>query len=344
MSKSVAIIVSSFLGGGAEKSMSILHTELSSRGVNSTLCSINESDLPEPFNSSKVVAIRRNKESGLLNFIFSYLKFCLFVITRRPDILLLNCDLPELFGAFVPVSNKRVKFVVVEHANSSWPTRRKLGRLVRAILNRRGAYFISVSSHINSPFGTHGYHKVIPNLLGDLSQFLEHHSTNRVDRLVYVGRLTSVYKSPQSMIFISKDTGIPVTFYGTGELETELEAMALQEHVDVTFQGWVEDPWSQIGSGDLLIVPSTREGDGLVVVEGISRGIPILLRDVPDLRRFGLEEFHYCLEDADFSEKIKDFKENLCNLKPSSEVKTKLIEERNASRLTENWITFFNEI
>lgn len=44
----------------------------------------------------------------------------------------------------------------------------------------------------------------------------------------------------------------------------------------LVWHGWQEDPWSVIGTATSLILPSDHEGFGLVLVEALARGIPVI--------------------------------------------------------------------
>ena len=58
----------------------------------------------------------------------------------------------------------------------------------------------------------------------------------------------------------------------------KLEALARELAVAgrVTFAGWAEPPWAAAWSFDVLAVPSFTEGFGLVVVEAMLAGIPVV--------------------------------------------------------------------
>jgi len=291
-----------------------------------------------------MVEIGREKDSGLLGFLKGFFEFYSFLLKYKPSVIVLNCDLPETYGALYVLSQTKIRVVVVEHANPSWPTRRKLGYIVRKILIWRKATFVSVSNHITPPFENHSYSEIVPNFISELGNLAEHDSNDEIKRLIYIGRLTSVYKNPQSLIQISKVTGIPVVFFGTGEMETELRALSQEEGVTAEFRGWVDDPWSEILAEDLLIVPSTREGDGLVIVEAIVKRVPLLLKDVTDLRRFQLADSNYCVSEEEFSDRIRKFRYSLRELKPTREVKNTLIQDRSDSRLLQAWISLLNRL
>jgi len=65
---------------------------------------------------------------------------------------------------------------------------------------------------------------------------------------------------------------------GEGPQRPELEALARRLGIAgrVTFAGWADPPWAATWSFDVLAVPSFTEGFGLVVVEAMLAGIPVV--------------------------------------------------------------------
>ncbi|MHC5225198.1 glycosyltransferase [Ignatzschineria sp. LJL83] len=49
----------------------------------------------------------------------------------------------------------------------------------------------------------------------------------------------------------------------------------------IIFHGWKDDPWTMVNSAGLLLLNSTTEGFGLVLVEAMMRGIPCISTDCP---------------------------------------------------------------
>jgi hypothetical protein len=94
-----------------------------------------------------------------------------------------------------------------------------------------------------------------------------------------------------------------IDVFGSGDLEAKLKAKFSGVAV---FHGFVNDPWKFISPEQVLIVASEYEGDGKVIVEGILAGVPILLLDNPDLRRFELPDHNYFASSSDLRKKMND--------------------------------------
>lgn len=334
MSEKIVILISAPIGGGAEKSMRMIHLRLRQMRQNSLLISINKVNLTTAGEGE--INLGRTQRSGLVATIWSFVKFNFYLARFKPTAIILNCEIAELLGVFCLRPN--VNFFVLEHANPSWEGRRILGIFVRRLLAHRGAKFVAVSSHIAPPFSLHDYTRVIPNPIESTLEIDGHESSNEIRRLVYIGRLTKVHKNPELIVALSKATNIPAVFLGTGEMMDHLKGQAQQLGVYAEFPGWVEDPWARINEYDLVVVPSDHEGDGLVVVEAILRQVPILLSDIPDFRRFELSDSSYCSSLEDFTTRVNEYRYKLSRLSPSLATKQSLEDSRSLDRVVNLWL------
>ena len=101
-----------------------------------------------------------------------------------------------------------------------------------------------------------------------------------------------------------KVNGLKGVIFGDGHLRQNLGDFVSSNNLTVEFIGFTSQLWDLIFKSDLIVMTSLNEGDGLVFLEAINVGIPIVLRDIPDLRRFGLEPKFYFKTPEDFSDHV----------------------------------------
>jgi glycosyltransferase involved in cell wall biosynthesis len=90
-----------------------------------------------------------------------------------------------------------------------------------------------------------------------------------------------------------------------------------------------------------LVVPSNNEGDGLVIVEAIQRGVPLVVRDIPDLARFGLLDTNYFKSSADLIGKIESSGHHLGQFIVSGEIADLELSKRNPEVVAKKWLEVF---
>ena len=108
-----------------------------------------------------------------------------------------------------------------------------------------------------------------------------------VTRFVYVGRITKIKRVDSLLEQLAKLIGDwQLDIYGSTGDEVEdakfkalIEALGLSKKV--TFHGWQKDAWANVTEAGVLLLNSTREGFGLVIVEAMQRGIPVIASDCP---------------------------------------------------------------
>jgi glycosyltransferase involved in cell wall biosynthesis len=167
--------------------------------------------------------------------------------------------------------------------------------------------------------------------------------TKKVKRLIFIGRLAPE-KRPNWLVTIGEKTGLPLEIIGEGSMREAMEEAVTDGELIVHFRGRISDPWEAIEDGDLLIVPSEFEGDGLVVVEGMQKGIPMLISDIPDFRRFGLPEANYCKSVEDFIFSIDRFGANISSLMVPKNISTQILAARSPEAVGDKWEEFLNSI
>jgi GalNAc-alpha-(1->4)-GalNAc-alpha-(1->3)-diNAcBac-PP-undecaprenol alpha-1,4-N-acetyl-D-galactosaminyltransferase len=333
-------VTNSLTGGGAERSINLVVNELFHRGWQVALIPINSSGPDLVIPKCEVFALNRQWRGTPQNTILAFWRFQRVVRSWNPDVIVLNCDLPEMFGAMLLSPRK---LVVVEHSSIPWVQRVQFGKFVRKILGLKGATWIAVSSHLVIwPRGRKA-RAILQNPLQTIEYSESHNGPQRISRLVFIGRF-SPEKHPEIALEIGAATGIEVVFIGSGTMRHSMEVAATARGIRSIFRGQVSNPWQEIQAGDLLIVPSSTEGDGLVVLEGLGQGIPMLVADIPDFRRFGFSDVNYCVDLSDFVSRIEKFVNSAEKLKIPFEFANDILHERELSTVGDSWEAFINQL
>ena len=333
------IVTNSLSGGGAERSMNLIANELTKRGWPVSLVPISSGPRDQVVPVCSVFPLNRIWNGSFLNTVVAFWNFNKVVNSWKPDIIVLNCDLPELFGALLFGTHK---LVGVEHSSQPWGRRKLLGRIVRRILRFRKIHWAAVSTHLNIwPLMDK------PNVVLQNSILLPKENKLSVDdcaikRLVFIGRL-SQEKRPDLAVDIAKITNLELIIIGDGLMKQELEKKVHDESIRVSFLGWLEDPWKEIQPWDLLVVTSSFEGDGLIVIEGLAHGAPMLLSDISDLRRFNFPERNYGKDLNSFVAQCENFRHKLHDLRVPEEISNRILEGRSIDIVSKSWEIFLKK-
>jgi glycosyltransferase involved in cell wall biosynthesis len=334
--KRVMVVTNSLAGGGAERAMNLICNELIKREWQVSLVPINSGITDGVVLKCEVFPLERNWNGTLLNTVGSLWKFNKVVSKWNPEIIILNCDLPELFGSLL-LSER--KLVVLEHTSKAWAKRSTLGRIIRKILTLRKSIWAAVSNHLTIWPNARKPQVILQNSIILPEKKIEVSSSNQIKRLVFIGRL-SQEKRPEFALEIARATNLEVIFIGEGVLKNELRDNALKGSIKANFLGWMDNPWFNVKSGDLLIVPSSLEGDGLTVVEGLAFGAPMLLADIPDLRRFNFPDKQYCATVNDFVLTISKFKNKITELVLDENSSQAILSTRSINVVGDAWTAF----
>jgi glycosyltransferase involved in cell wall biosynthesis len=332
-------VTNSLSGGGAERATNILVNALSDLGNQVSLVAINDGprDLIEP--SCQIFELKRKWQGGLLSVFAAYVKLQRVIWKWKPDYLVLNCDIPEFLGS---LTLGKHRLVAVEHATYPWINRLRLGKLTRKILSARKTKWVAVSRHLEI-WGSDSQPDIsISNAIA-VSTTERSKTSGPIKRLNYVGRL-SPEKQPLWVFEIAKQTELPIRIFGDGLLKTQLHDFGSKNGLDTQFEGFVSNPWEFFDESDLLIIPSSFEGDGLVLVEAISNGIPLIANDIPDLRRFNLEDKNYALNIEEFSNSITKNMSSIEKFLPKETTVYEILKDRAPAVVGQKWNSFFNSL
>jgi len=323
----ILIVSNSLSGGGAERSMRIINTGLGKVGIDSTLVCLNNSG--KDVASEKEIILERAWKSGIINTFKNFRAFRKIVRDQSPNLVIANCELPELFVALIPFQIENL--ICVEHTSRPWAGRRAMGVIVRLVLKIRGTEWVTVnrgqagiwpfreeSAYIPNPVG--------PPLLG--------RNPIKGNEFVYLGRLRPE-KGIETILEAVAEANAKIDVFGSGNLENSLRD---KFQATTNFFGFQANAWTHVSRDQTLIVASEYEGDGMVIVEGILAGLPILLLDNNDLRRFALPDSNYFKTKTELVEKINRAKKDCEQFRVGAEKTLAYKSERALENVLEKWL------
>jgi glycosyltransferase involved in cell wall biosynthesis len=333
----IAIVSNATSGGGAEKSMMALHKEFLRAGLESNFVALNRN---LPINGvPKVTILNRRWKSGVIATINNYFEFKKTIRSIDPKILILNCELPELFGSLINFKNQ---IICVEHTTFPWYKKRNLGKIVRLILRLKKVKWVTVIKDNKKIWFGKNAIAYIPNPYVPLSK------TNKLSSqppsLTFIGGMKK-NKRPEWVIEAGIKSDLKVHVYGDGPLKIILEEKYKNLTKNIKFYGFQLGIWETLPVNALVVIPSEFEGDGMVAMEAILSGSPVALAENQDLKRFQLEDKHYFRDINQLCEIIKKYeKNNFKELIPPDSLKTNLSSARSLNTITTKWIELLSDI
>jgi glycosyltransferase involved in cell wall biosynthesis len=302
MNPKVAIAVNSLRGGGAENAMAALNQGLNLGKYSAILIGINSCPpTVHPKNLENEIDIGRRHLGKFCHTLGSFFRFKKTLKNIDPDVLIVNCDLPELFAAMLL---GKYKTIVVEHSSLPWAGRRIFGRLIRWLLKQSDASFVSISPKINVWREPSTCCTVLENLIPKQVLNPNNDEIDSEPRLIFIGRLEN-QKCPDMFLEIQSQLDIPALVIGDGRLRQDLQQTSVERNLDIEFKGFQQNPWSFVRQEDYLLITSIFEGKPLVILEALSLGIKIFARDIPELHEvFRNYPIVFCANVEDFVDKI----------------------------------------
>lgn len=134
-------------------------------------------------------------------------------------------------------------------------------------------------------------HKVVKQLaiaISPISNNEEKLVQNNATKVLFVGQLISlkgiVFAIKAMKLISNKHKNVTLTIVGTGANQKQLENLVISLRLQevIKFAGWV--PNNEMGSvyraHDVFLFPSLRDSGGLVVLEAMSYGLPVICLDL----------------------------------------------------------------
>lgn len=127
---------------------------------------------------------------------------------------------------------------------------------------------------------------VIPNAV-DLPEEAAGTEEDEESHVGFIGRLDAIKRVPDLVTAVSLlFPPVILDIFGEGEerknISAAIESLDLKDRV--ILHGAVAGPVGALASIDVLVLPSDAEGFGLVLIEAMAAGVPVIGTDVPGIR------------------------------------------------------------
>ena len=333
----VVFVLNSTSGGGAEVSAMTTYRQLKSRGCDIQVIAINHNEFMVGEKSEQTIELGRHWRSGFRETLIAYFCFRKILKEMKPGAVVAHCELPELFCAFLPIFPTRL--FAVEHTSNPWAGRKTMGRVIRVILKYRKIKWLTVDQAQNKIWFGDANPTYIPNPTSK-NRIFERQDISQ--KIAFVGRL-SEEKRPDWAIDAAIKSSLAIAVIGDGQCKTSLMERYFGHRDLVFFYGFMDNPWSRLSLDSLIVMPSKYEGDGLVAVEAIINGYPIILADNEDLRRFELPEENYFSNENELVKKLNKVKDQgIDSFRIPQAVITKIQRDRDIETNAMKWVQVLN--
>lgn len=218
-----------------------------------------------------------------------------FMETKNNDLIIhAHLTWPFFFTTLALIGLKNYKLFFTEHDTTNKRRKIPFFYLIDQIFYARYLYIICISKGVYKKLAKWINIKIKKRLRvvynGSRIYPISYRETlkNRLPRLISVGRLISKKNFSTTIIAISKlkhdiDS---YTIIGEGDDRNKLEKLIKNLNLEnkVKLIGWTDDVEKYYRESDIQLIPSLYEGFGLVAVEGMSTGLPIVASNIPGLK------------------------------------------------------------
>ena len=135
-----------------------------------------------------------------------------------------------------------------------------------------------------------GKFQVIPNAIDPEAFRIERTYEGHAFRVGFIGRLDPIKRIPDLLHAIkllgAGEAGVHLHVFGAGAAHDRVTAQIAQLGLRdaVTMHGPVPTPQEALKQIDLLVLPSSAEGFGLVLIEAMAAGVPVIGTNAPGIR------------------------------------------------------------
>lgn len=222
----------------------------------------------------------------------NFIELMKIVYKEKPDVIHAHDYTAGIISSLVCSKSHIINHL---HNNSPWIKKRGINSLIYAISSRRFKKVLAVSDSVIDEYVYKGIIAKKAMVVGNpidsnsiISKSEEARITVESD-LMFLGRLTE-QKQPLLFIDIVKNLvklmpNLQVAIVGSGELNDSVSKYVVDSNLinNVTLYGFLSNPYGLLKNTKVLCLPSAWEGFGLVAVEGLTLGKPVVVSPVGGL-------------------------------------------------------------
>lgn len=283
--KKVTIIINNLGIGGAERYVVDSINELLKRKVHVELITL----LPEKENSFLAECNISEDQKSLIHFksiydVFRLVRLTLLLRKQKPDILITHLWFSNTIGRIAAFFSRTKKCISFEHNVAFIKSKKQI--FVDKILQHVSIKIVAVSKTVQQTFidvGIKEKNIQVVYVALDTSRFapakISNQGNEKEFKFLFIGSFTK-QKNIQNIIHAFKEVRAGKLLVAGGGNEEREEIYDLVEGASlknrITFLGIVSDVPSLMKDVQCLVFPSRWEGVGLVAVEALLSGVPVI--------------------------------------------------------------------
>lgn len=288
----LVFVITSMVGGGAQRVLSILANYWAEKNWNVTIITLDSKENISYFLNSRIhlihTGISTSSASALLKIdnIKKIKQFRENILSISPDIVISFIEQANVFTLAFMLFTK-IKIIVSERVDISQFSMGIFWSLLRSKFYLNAAAIVLQSKRISLSFELkfQDLIKIIPNpVLKPKLDIIQNHN-NKVQKIYTAGRLT--FQKGYDLLFqafaLIKRSDIQLVILGDGPEKENLVNLAKELKIEsrIIWKGWVSEPLKEMAKGDLFVLPSRFEGFPNALCEAMSIGLPSISFDCP---------------------------------------------------------------
>lgn len=177
-------------------------------------------------------------------------------------------------------------------------------------------------------------------------------SSLRNKNVVFVGRL-SLEKGVIRLLNIWKRVefllpDVSLSIYGDGYMEKEMRSFIKEHHLNnAKMMGYCDNKEQIYKNADLLLMTSSTEGFGLVIIEAMYYGVPCVAFDCPVSPKEVIADSGItipCFDEDAYAQKVVEILKNTNTLQILQKKSIERAKSFYINKVTEQWINMFNNL